>query len=112
MADGRKGPGSNQYQDKPPSPATAARPAVAASLRQQAAAEAAPPQWAANCTTDFNPEEAMRRHIAARNADPRLAAGLLPAGECGDCDRLASRGGVVPRHKGGCRPHCTCDGCF
>lgn len=111
MADGRKGPGSNQYQDKPPSPATAARPAVAAALRQQAAAEAAPAQWAASAT-DFNPEEAMRRHIAARNADPRLAAGLLPAGECADCDRLASRGGLVPRHKGGCRPHCTCDGCF
>jgi len=115
MADGRKGPGSNQYQDKPPSPTTAARPAIAASLRQQAAAEAAPPepaQWASNCASDFDPDDAMRRHIAARNADPRLAAGLLPAGECADCDRLASRGGVVPRHTGGCRPHCTCDGCF
>ena len=83
MADGRKGPGSNQYQDKPPSPTTAARPAIAASLRQQAAAEAAPPepaQWASNCASDFDPDDAMRRHIAARNADPRLAAGLLPAG--------------------------------
>lgn len=115
MPDRRRGPGSNQYQDKPPGPATSAQPAVAASLRQQAATEAGPastPSLASNLSRDFDPDEAMWQHIAARRADPRMAAGLLPEGECADCDRLAANGGIVPRHNGRCRPHCTCDGCF
>lgn len=115
MPDRRRGPGSNQYQDKPPGPATSAQPAVAASLRQQAATEAGPastPSLASNLSRDFDPDEAMWQHIAAGKADPRMAAGLLPEGECADCDRLAANGGIVPRHNGRCRPHCTCDGCF